>query len=43
MWSKSITLKNVKIVATHTIWDDNIIVVKGSVPGARNSLIRMYM
>jgi len=43
MWDKSITLKNVKIVATHTIWDDNIIVVKGSVPGARNSLIRMYM
>jgi len=43
MWSRSITLKNVKIINTHKIWDDEIIVVKGSVPGARNSLIRMYM
>jgi len=43
MWDKSITLKNVKIINTHKIWDDEIVVVKGSVPGARNSLIRMYM
>ena len=43
MWDKSITLKNVKIINTHKVWDDEIIVVKGSVPGARNSLIRMYM
>jgi len=43
MWNESITLKNVKIINTHKIWDDEIIVVKGSVPGARNSLIRMYM
>ena len=39
----NVTVKNVKVIGTHKIWDDDIIVVKGSVPGARNSLIRMYI
>ena len=43
MWDKSITLKNVKIVNTHKVGDEELIVVKGSVPGARNSLIKVEM
>jgi ribosomal protein L3 len=33
----------VKIVATHNLNDEDIVVVKGSIPGSRNSLIRMYL
>jgi len=43
MGNVSVTVKNVKILGTHKVSEDEIIVVKGSVPGARNSLIRMYM
>ena len=43
MGNVNVTVKNVKIIGTHKVADDDIIVVKGSVPGARNSLIRMYM
>ena len=43
MGDVNVTVKNVKVIGTHKIWDDDIIVVKGSVPGARNSLIRMYI
>jgi large subunit ribosomal protein L3 len=43
MWAQNITLKNVKIIATHKLDDDNIVVVKWSVPWSRNSLIRVYL
>lgn len=43
MGNVNVTVKNVKIIGTHKIWNDDMIVVKGSVPGARNSLIRMYI
>ncbi len=43
MGNVNVTVKNVKIIGTHKVANDDIIVVKGSVPGARNSLIRMYM
>ncbi len=43
MGDENMTLKNVKVVATHNIdWED-IVVVKGSVPWARNSLLRAYI
>ena len=43
MWSENITVKNVNVVATYPLSDsDNILVVKWSVPGSRNSLIRVY-
>jgi len=43
MGDENMTLKNVAIVATHNIDGENIVVVKGSVPGSRNSLLRAYL
>lgn len=43
MWNKNITLKNVKVIAGHVVNNENIVVVKWSVPGSRNSLVRIYM
>jgi len=43
MWSESITVKNVKVISTHKLDNEDIVVVKGSIPGSRNSLIRMYL
>lgn len=43
MWYTNVTVKNVKIVATHSLSNsDNVLVIKWSVPGSRNSLIRIY-
>jgi len=43
MGDENITLKNVKVVATHDIDWENIIVVKWSVPGSRNWLLKAYL
>ena len=43
MGDENMTLKNVSIVATHNIDGEDIVVVKGSVPGSRNSLLRAYL
>lgn len=43
MGTQNVTVKNVNIIDTHTIENENIIVVKWSVPGSRNWLIRMYL
>ena len=43
MGDENMTLKNVSIIATHNIDGEDIVVVKGSVPGSRNSLLRAYL
>jgi len=43
MWDENMTLKNVKVIATHNIDGENIVVVKGSVPWARNWLLKAYL
>jgi len=43
MGDENMTLKNVKVIATHDIDGENIVVVKGSVPGSRNSLLKAYL
>jgi len=43
MGDENMTLKNVKVIATHNIDGENIVVVKGSVPGSRNSLLKAYL
>lgn len=43
MGFKNVTLKNISIVATHSLYNsDNVLVVKWSIPGSRNSLIKVY-
>lgn len=42
MWYKNVTVKNVNIIATYSLPNsDNILVAKWSIPGSRNSLIRI--
>ena len=36
---ETITVRNVEIVGVHP--EDNVLMVKGPVPGARNSLVRL--
>lgn len=43
MGDENITLKNVKIIATHNVDGENVVVVKWSVPGSRNSLLKAYL
>jgi len=43
MGDENVTLKNVKVVATHNIDWENIVVVKWSVPGSRNWLLKAYL
>jgi len=43
MGDRNVTLKNVKIVATHTVDNEDIVVVKWSVLWSRNSLLRAYI
>ncbi len=43
MGNENVTLKNVSVIATHNIDWENIVVVKGSVPWSRNSLLRAYI
>jgi len=43
MGSKNVTLKNVSVVGIHNIDWENVVVVKGSVPGSRNSLLKVYL
>ena len=41
MWNKKVTLKNVKIVKIYK--DINVVAFKGSIPGARNQLVNVYL
>lgn len=44
MWSENVTVKNVNLLSVHSLSDDdNVLIVKGSVPGSRNSLIKIYL
>lgn len=43
MGYRNVTLKNVRIISTHSIDGQNIVVVKWSVPWARNSLLKAYL
>jgi large subunit ribosomal protein L3 len=43
MWNLNITVKNVKIIAGHEVNGENILVVNWSLPGWRNSLIKVYL
>ncbi len=43
MWHRNVTVKNINVVATHSLPDgDNVLVVKWSIPWSRNSLLRIY-
>lgn len=44
MWNVNVTVKNVNLLSTHSLSDsDNVLVIKWSVPGSRNSLIKIYL
>jgi len=43
MGDENITLKNVKVISTHNIDGQDIVIVKWSVPWARDSLLKAYV
>lgn len=43
MGARNITVKNIKVIDTYTLWNnEQIMVVKWSIPGSRNSLVSVY-